>query len=130
MKLFKRMKDGGPDSPVIGFFLVEIKSIFSIVFLHFGGTREAYHSHAFNAVTLWLRGCVREDIKTGQNIAVRFWSAGDIKYTSRGLMHKVIPVSDAWALSFRGPWAKTWREYSPQTQTLTTLTHGRKVVGQ
>src|SRR5271154_4359591 len=64
MKLFKKMRDGGPESPVVGYFLVEIKSLFSVVLLHFGGTREAFHSHAFNAVTLWLRGRVEELVKT------------------------------------------------------------------
>ena len=49
MKLFKYMKDGGPESTVWGYFLIEIKSLFTIVLLHFkNGSREAYHNHAFN----------------------------------------------------------------------------------
>jgi hypothetical protein len=127
MKFFKKMRDGGPESPVIGYFLVEIKSLFSIVLLHFGGTREAFHSHAFNAVTLWLRGAVVEHV-AGSIWCERCkrWSAGQVKYTPRNLMHRILPVTDAWAISFRGPWAKTWQEY--RAGEYVTLTHGRKIV--
>jgi hypothetical protein len=129
MKLFKRMRDGGPESPVIGYFLIEIKSLFSIVLLHFGGTRENFHSHAFNAVTFWLKGRVQEKIVSalGKEYG-HAWTAGNLKYTPRGLMHKVVPITDAWAISFRGPWSKTWQEFSPTENKTTTLTHGRKVV--
>jgi hypothetical protein len=129
MKLFKKMRDGGPESPVIGYFLVEIKSLFSVVLLHFGGTREAFHSHAFNALTFWLSGQVEELAKTGGGYKKRIWKAGQLKYTSRDTMHKVLPTSNAWAISFRGPWAKTWQEFLPGENRLVTLTHGRKVVG-
>ncbi len=129
MKFLSKAKDGGPESPVTGYFLIEIKSLFSIVLLHFGGTREAFHSHAFNAVTLWLKGSVTEHVHGG--VWCEFckrWDAGNIKYTPRGLMHKIIPITDAWAISIRGPWAKTWQEYSPKEDRTITLTHGRKVV--
>jgi hypothetical protein len=128
MKLFKKMRDGGPESPVIGYFLIEIKSLFSIVLLHFGGTREAFHSHAFNALTFWLHGQVEEVVKTGVGYQYKTWKAGQIKHTSRDTMHKVLPTSGAWAISFRGPWAKTWQEYLPAENRFVTLTHGRKVV--
>mgnify|MGYP001575993171 CR=1 FL=1 len=62
MKLFYYGKDGGPESHVWGFWLIEAKSLFSIVLLRFeNGTREAYHSHAFNSLSWVLRGraCVR-----------------------------------------------------------------------
>jgi len=128
MKFLSVCKDGGPDSPVTGLFLVEIKSLFSIVLLRFGGTREAYHSHAFNAVTLWLKGTVTELVMvTDENsVESHLWTAGQLKYTPRGLLHKILPGPGAWALSFRGPWADTWTEYVKGR--IVRLTHGRKVV--
>jgi len=129
MRLFEKTKDGGPESPVTGYFLIEIKSLFSIVLLHFGGTREAFHSHAFNAVTLWLKGTVIEVVQKEDGEVENIWSSGQIKYTSRNLMHKIIPVYNAWAISFRGPWSKTWQEYKPAEDKTITLTHGRKIVG-
>lgn len=131
MKLLQRAKDGGPESPVIGYFLIEIKSLFSIVLLHFTGTREAYHSHAFNAFTLWLKGSVREYELIGKDAAaiVEGWLAGDLKYTPRGMTHKIVPSSPtAWAISVRGPWAKYWTETFPEKNKRVTLTHGREIV--
>jgi hypothetical protein len=126
MKLLKVMKDGGPKSHVTGFFLIEIKSLFSVVLLKFGkGTREAYHSHAFDAATLWIKGHVTEHLLDGTS---RDWAAGDLKYTARNCFHKVFAHVDSYAVSVRGPWAKTWKEYLPAEDKFVTLTHGRKVV--
>jgi hypothetical protein len=133
MRFFETTKDGGPESPVTGLFLIEIKPLFSIVLLRFGGTRENFHSHAFNAVTFWLKGAVMEIVRPNGGrptlFNVRRWKAGDIKFTSRNTMHKVLPdEGSAWALSFRGPWAKTWKEYDPANDRIITLSSpGRKI---
>lgn len=129
MKFFSLAKDGGKDSHVTALFFVEIKPLFTIVLLHFAkGTRDAFHSHAFNALTLWLKGRVKEhmldDFFTGTNS----WKAGQVKYTPRNCFHKVEALEDTWALSIRGPWVDTWREFSTSFG-FRTLSHGRKVVG-
>ncbi len=126
MKLFKWAKDGGPKSYVNGLFVVEIKSLFSIVILHFSaGSRPAYHSHAFNAWSWLIRGKLDEYVL---NTAVNFYRPSFIPiWTSRGTFHKVVSVGDSWAITFRGPWSKTWREFT-EDQTFITLTDGRKVV--
>jgi quercetin dioxygenase-like cupin family protein len=124
MKLFQKASDGGKESGVDAFFLVEIKSLFSIALLRFSnGTREAYHSHAFNALTLWLKGKVREHHIGG---ATAEWKAGDWKYTPRHVFHQVESIGTTWALTFRGPWMNEWYEY--RGSKLLVLTNGRKVV--
>ena len=61
MRFLKRMPDGGPERSVTGFWLIECKSLFSICILRFNGpSRDAYHSHAFNAISWLLRGCLFE----------------------------------------------------------------------
>lgn len=56
MKFFSKASDGGKDSGVTGFFLFEIKPLFSIVLLHFrNGTREAYHSHGLSVAEFWQK---------------------------------------------------------------------------
>lgn len=126
MKFFSTGKDGGPDSHVTGFFLIEIKSLFSVVILQFKqGTREAYHSHAFNALTLWLSAYVCEEFPNGK---YKFWHDFTWKVTKRGLMHRVRAIVDSYAISFRGPWKDTWEEFNPEVQQTIVLTHGRKVV--
>src|SRR5271156_4188694 len=121
MRFFEKVKDGGPDSLVTAYVLVEIKSLFSIMVLRFGGTREAYHSHAFNALTLWLKGRVYEFTPfMPRSDRQRPWYAGQWKYTPRGLMHKIRPIGSAWALTIRGPWENTWQEYLPESDEIIT----------
>ena len=134
MKFLFKSKDGGPQSPVTGYWLVEIKSLFSIVLLHFGkGGREAFHSHAFNAVTLWLKGRVFEHIFNPVTKATetRGWQIGQLKYTPRAHMHRITTPDGAWALSLRGPWVMRWQEYSARThQVATRMTPGRQISSQ
>lgn len=130
MRFFEVSKDGGSESHVDGFFLIEIKSLFSIALLRFKeGTREAFHSHAFNALTLWLKGTVEERVLGEHGEESHLWAAGQLKFTPRNLCHKIIgPRGDVWAISFRGPWRRYWREYLPATDEFVTLTNGRQVV--
>jgi hypothetical protein len=127
MKLFTYTKDGGPESKVSGYFLAEIKSLFSIVLLHFAnGSREAYHSHAFNSISWVLRGSLEENMLSGR-VKVYVPSLKPIT-TRRTDFHKVVSTGDTWVITFRGPWAKTWKEFLPKTREFRTLTHGRRVV--
>lgn len=114
--------DGGNGSGVTGLYLVEIKSLFSIVLLRFNkGTREAFHSHAFDALTFWLKGSVREHHLDG---TTKDFSAGRVKYTPRDTFHKVEALETTWAVSFRGPWVDRWQE--ARSGRIITLTHGRR----
>jgi hypothetical protein len=129
MRFFKKSYDGGLDSGVTGYWLIEWKAGFSIVLLHFSpGSREAYHSHAFNAVTWWLRGEVMEQVDLGVVGYTKTWSPSiKPKFTPKHLMHRInAGRSGAWALSIRGPWEDTWQE-KKHGETY-TLTHGRRRV--
>lgn len=122
-RFFYKKPDGGIKSGVTGYFLIEWKVLFSIGILHFKeGSREAYHNHAFNAVTWWLRGSVTERKLNGE---VKDFSASlKPKITLRDNFHKVIAHVNTYALTFRGSWKDTWNE-SIEGE-LITLTHGRK----
>lgn len=140
MLFLTKRSDGGKESPVTGYFLIEIKGLFTIALLHFApGCRENYHNHAFNAFTWFLSGKVKEDrlflhsnnsnnpnnFKTRQ---VKEWGASLYpKYTPRSNLHKVSSDTGCWALTFRGPWTRTWNEYNEDKNVLITLSHGRKV---
>jgi quercetin dioxygenase-like cupin family protein len=121
MRFLEKSHDGGKDSGVTGYFLIEIKSLFSIVLIRFRpGSREAYHNHAFNALTIWLNGKVKEYYLDG---TVGNWHAGQFKWTPRTCFHKIDAQGTAWAISFRGPWKKYWNE--SRKGDIVTLTHGR-----
>lgn len=127
MKILSKAKDGGPDSTVTGYWLIEAKKLFSIALLKFEhGSRDAFHSHAFNSVNWILKGCVDEEHTDGR---VERRRAGlSPWYAMRNTFHQVFSNGTTWVLSIRGPWAKTWQEYDPGTGQTTVLTHGRQVV--
>lgn len=133
MKLFQwhwATKDGGPESKVwcYGF---ESKLFFSVLVLRFDrGSREAFHTHAFNALSWVLRGVLIEWLTDGRLDWGFGYSAGPKPiYTARDRMHMVEGGADrSWVLTFRGPWIDKWREYLPGSKRHITLTHGRKEV--
>lgn len=124
MRFLSKAWDGGENSGSTGYFLIELKPLFTIVLIHFGSsTREALHEHAFSAVTLWLKGSVREHLLSGE---ARVWRAGHLKYTPRRTFHRIEALESTWALSVRGPWVDRWREW--RKDHFVTLTHGRREV--
>ena len=128
MKIFTKMKDGGPDSPVEGYFLFEIKGLFSVAILKFNqGGREAFHTHAFNALTWFIKGAmVEEDVDGSFRVYARSLLP---KFTSRNKNHRVRATEDSWCFTLRGPWAKTWTETVKGVVLgqVTTYEHGRVV---
>ena len=130
MKFFSRSKDGGPDSTVTAYWLFEIKSLFSIALLRFeDGSRDEYHSHAFNSVSWLLSGGLSEQHRN-QYLGVECHYPGIRPIiTKRSTFHRVWSGGRSWVLTFRGPWSKTWREYDPRTREFSTLAHGRKIIG-
>lgn len=134
MKILKAMKDGGLESRVFGLFFIEWKKLFSIVLLHFqDGSRDAYHSHSFNSISWVLAGELLEyrryENKGSVIVRANNYTPSLVPViTTRSNMHKVWSVGDTWVLTFRGPWAKTWKEYIPETDETITLSEGRKVV--
>ena len=126
---FKKSKDGGPDSNVTGYWLIEWKRYFSVALLCFeDGTREAFHSHAFNCVSWVLSGKLVEWRKwPGCMRRSEFLPSLKPVITTRDNLHRVFSVGRTWVLTFRGPWCDYWHAVLPEGQRV-TLTHGRKVV--
>lgn len=117
--------DGGKDSGVTGFFLIEWKVLFSIGLLKFNkGSREAYHNHAFNAFTWWVHGnVIEEKFNIGRK---EFKPSFKPKFTPRDNCHKIVASETSFALTFRGPWLDYWYEIKNGSKYF--LTHGRNVL--
>lgn len=125
MKVLSKAKDGGPDSPVDAYFLFEIKSVGSVAFLKFNqGCREAFHTHAFNALTWFLSGDLIEEDISGMLTPYR--RSVFPKVTKKDKNHRVIAKKTSWCFTVRGPWSDTWTEVDENESRV--LTHGRKVV--
>jgi len=129
MKFFSFSTDGGKDSGVTGFWLFEIKWLFSIALLHFKkGTRENYHSHAFNAYSFFISGKIEEQ-HLGKPSMI--WLPSFFpKYTPRSTFHRVNALEDTYCLTFRGPWSKSWYEYDPKSEEYIELSNGRTIVNK
>jgi hypothetical protein len=128
VKLFSTSKDGGKDSNVTGYWLIEWKNVFSVALLKFDrSSREAFHSHAFNSISWVLSGHLLEE-----RLHVH-WRTGLTHYkpslkpiiTTRNNTHKVYGIAPTtWVITFRGPWHKTWHEEFDDG-TKVVLAHGR-----
>lgn len=133
--ILEKGKDGGPESKVDGFWIFRHKKLFTLALLRFNkGSREAYHSHAFNSISWLLTGGLRElqammrgdgvlDLELNHTPGV--WPI----VTLRSTMHKVYgEAEDNWVLTFRGPWADTWCEMIEDANgdlEIIKLTHNR-----
>lgn len=130
MKFLFKSKDGGSESTVTGYWLIEAKNLFSVCLLCFDGeSREAYHTHAFSAVSWLLWGGLTEAFWNKENVVKYKPSLKPIK-TPRDRCHKVSSdKGKTWVLSFRGPWKNTWKEFRPlEGNREVILTHGRKEI--
>ncbi len=128
MKLFKKMTDGGPKSNSVGYFLIEWKSLFSIVLLKFTGkTREVYHEHAFHSLGWVIKGELKETIIDGREYS--YTPSLKPFLIGRRDFHQVSSVTPTtWVFSIRGPWKRYWRQSSQDKTDQYFLTHGRKRV--
>lgn len=127
MKLLSYGKDGGQDSTVWGFWLIEAKRLLSIALLCFeNGSREAYHSHAFNSVSWVLWGKLEEDVKVTSQLGYTQHYSPSFRpiITKRTTLHKVTSRGRTWVVTFRGPWADRWVELRNNNRFV-ALTYGR-----
>lgn len=111
------------------YVLIEIKSLFSIILTHLAPNGvTAKHSHAFNAITIWLKGTAYEVVYPALGkikVYGRPMFIGKVKYTRRADFHYIRSgFNGSWFLTFRGPWSDTWQE--ERNGKMVTLTHGRK----
>lgn len=132
MRLLQLTKDGGRESRVWAYTLIELKSWFSVIVLRFeDGSRDAYHSHAFNAWSWVLKGELNEHVRTEWPENHFFWRrylpSWRPIFTARETFHQVRSVGRSGAITFRGPWAPTWRDQAAG-EPVRTLTHGRREV--
>lgn len=124
MKILYGQKDGGAESRV-RMWGIEVKSLFSVLLMKFEkGSRDAFHTHAFNSISWLLTGGLREVLDDRVN-----WYFPAVKpiHTYRNTHHKVIGLTPSnWVLSLRGPWVDEWFDITPERAVV--LTHGRQEV--
>ena len=126
MLFLKRRKDGGIESTVTGYWLIEYKPLLSILLLKFEGkSREAFHNHAFNCWSFILKGELIETMLDGK---INNYKPFRPFVTRREDFHKVDSDGTTWLFTIRGPWLDKWNEFIPKLNKFLTLTHNRKIL--
>lgn len=127
MNILCKKKDGGKESPVDAYFLVECKGLFSVALLKFNkGGREAYHTHAFDAYTWFLKGNLVEEDVDGS--VYKYNRSLIPKLTLKSKNHRVKALEDSWCFTIRGRWDKEWTEYNETLNESTVFSWGRNIV--
>lgn len=128
MKFHWGSKDGGPESKVY-MYGYENKNGYSLLLLRFeDGSRDAFHSHAFGAISWLMKGHLQEYYFTDPQKIVAYFPSFHPIMTPFHLIHKVVSFGRSWVLSLRGPWKRTWLEFNPKTGVVTKLAWQRKEV--
>lgn len=130
MRFLEKTKDGGEKSTVDAYFLFEVKSLFSIALLKFNkGSRENYHTHAFNAFTWFLSGDLEEEsinyTDSKKSFLKKYKRSFIPKFTKKDNLHRVFAHRDSWCLTVRGSWDNKWTEYNRNLDETYLYTHGR-----
>jgi hypothetical protein len=126
MRFVWNEKDGGGDSLVWAYGF-ESKRFGSVLLLRFKrGSREAFHSHAFNCYSWLLCGRLYERFYNSSKYKTHNASWRPFK-TYKTDLHKVAGLAkNSWLITLRGRWEDTWLEVNENG--LQELTHKRKVV--
>lgn len=109
------------------FTVFECKYIGGIILNIFNtDNQDRFHSHAFNAFSLMLKGHYYEEVilSNGQVITKKIEKS---RFIPRDYVHKITKSSfNAMSITFEGPWNKSWFEYFDNGRTK-VYSWGRKV---
>lgn len=89
--------------------------------------QDRFHSHAFWAFSLMIRGWYYEDVAVKGKITTNKVTRSRI--IPRNYVHKIKNSSkNAISVTFEGPWRETWYEFFDQNRRLKIYTWGREVL--
>jgi hypothetical protein len=109
------------------FTIFELKYVFGIIVNIFNTTnQDRFHSHAFHALSLMIRGFYYEDVMENNKIITK--KIEKSRFIPRNYIHKITESSkNAISITFEGPWESTWNEYFDNGR-VKVYNWGRKVV--
>ncbi len=109
------------------FTIFEFKYIGGIIINCFNtDNQDIFHSHAFSAFSLMIRGYYYEDALENGSIVTK--KIEKSRFIPRFYVHKITLSSrNAISITFEGPWWYFWNEYFDDGR-VKTYTWGRRVV--
>lgn len=113
------------------FTIFEIKFLFGII-VNIFNTKEQdrFHTHAFPAISVMLRGWYNEEYLDEDGHVHFVWmNAFDVRYIPRSYNHRIGKSSrNAISVTFMGPWKTYWTETFLNTKKVLSYTWGRERV--
>ncbi len=109
------------------FTLIEIKNLGGVIFNIFNTVdQDRFHSHAFNAFSIMIKGYYYEDVIENNSIVTKRIEKS--RFIPRNYIHKITKSSpNAISVTIEGPWESSWNEYFDNGR-IKSYTWGRQVV--
>lgn len=101
------------DQNVTEWTLLEYKKWFSIKLFHFhksDGGQDRFHTHAFGAVSILLRGDYVEEVLEGSQIISKNRNSSRLIYIPRDTYHRITRSTGCYTLLITGPWSGSFKE--------------------
>ncbi|UAV84670.1 hypothetical protein PHB09_175 [Pseudomonas phage PHB09] len=101
------------DQDVSELTILEWKKLFSLKLFHFHkteGGQDRFHTHAFNAVSLLLKGNYTEELVVDGVITPLPRNRSRVIYIPSGQYHRITKSSGCYTLLLTGPWGKEFKE--------------------
>lgn len=111
--IFKKKRIDLGDQSVTEWTLLEYKKWFSLKLFHFHkstGLQDRFHTHAFGAVSILLKGDYTEEILEDSEIIKRQRSDNRFTYIPRDTYHRITRSSGCWTVLITGPWSGSFKE--------------------
>jgi hypothetical protein len=106
----------------------EHKRLFGL-YVHVFNTveQDRFHSHAFDAYSLLLRGGYEEEVMADDGTTSKRWVGPGLRFIPKSYNHRLLRSKpNTVSVLLAGPWAKFWTEDFPTFKRI--LTWGRKEV--
>lgn len=110
------------------FTVIEIKYLFGIIVNIFNTeNQDRFHSHAFNAFSLMLKGNYKEDVILPDGSVITKLIEKS-RFIPRNYIHKITKsTQNAMSITFEGPWESIWNEYFDDKR-VKTYSWGRNLI--
>lgn len=111
--IFKKKRINLGEQDVTEWTLLEYKKWFSIKLFHFhksDGCQDRFHTHAFGAVSILLKGDYTEELLEGSQIVSRSRKASRLTYIPRDTYHRITRSTGCHTVLITGPWSGSFKE--------------------
>lgn len=109
----KKKKIDLGDQSVTELTILEYKKWFSIKLFNFHkseGVQDRFHTHAFNAYSLLLKGDYTEELLEGNKIVKCLRSRSKALFIPKDSYHRITRSKGCITLLITGPWGETFKE--------------------